>query len=309
MNFQNIQNNFQNNTEIDTMMKDYDELMTKKTMYNEVMKNGKKENCISDRGENVNFNNNDVKMFNNVLDGNNGEKKKHSNLADIEIFDEKSNLNLKDMCFPLIFLAIGKPASGKSVFIKNLIYNYSKLSYLKWCLAIVPSKFNSGYDYLPEKYVMENYSEEYLKKFFEKIKDFKKKNGYSPPGALILDDILGNCNLYSPWWSHFFSCYRHYNVSVVFGSQTISGRGAISTLLRQVCNVTLMYRNVYNDHMEAIYRAFGALFEDFDEFKKVYLEITAQKYHSLMFVNDKDDKSSSYYDYISEVSPNFKLNY
>lgn len=306
MNFQNNQN-----YDIDKLNEEYDDIMTKKTMYNAVMKNDKNdknENCITDRSNN-NFNShNDTKIFTNSFNTNT-EKKSPANLADVEIFDNEGNLNLQDMKFPLIYLFVGKPASGKSVAIKNLIYNYSKLGYFKFILAVVPSKFNSGYEYLPDKYVIENYDEKYLQNYFNKLRDFKKKNGFIPENALILDDILGSINLYSPFWQHFFSTYRHYKTTVIFGSQTITGKGAISTLLRQVCNICCMYRNVFQDNIEQLYKAFGGLMEDYDEFKNTFLSITSERYHSLMFVNDKDSKENTYYDYISDVAPNFKLNY
>lgn len=302
-------NNMNNEMKMEKMYQEYDELMTKKTMYSAVMENGKKENCISDRNEqNVNLNNNDTKMFNNVLGGDN-EKKSPANLADITIFDNEGNLNLREMQMPLIFLYVGKCASGKSVAIKNLIYNYSKLNYFKFILAIIPSKFNNDYTYLPDKYVIENYDEKYLQNYFNKLRQFKQKNGFIPANALIIDDSLGAVNFYSGFWSHLFSCYRHYKTTIIFGTQALSGKGGISTLLRQVCNIACCYRNVYNDNIEGLYKAFGSVMDNYDEFKEAFLNVTSQKYHSLMFCNDKNSKEESYYDYISDLAPNFKLNY
>lgn len=234
---------------------------------------------------------------------------KSSNLADNIIFDDEGNLNLQDMMFPLIYLFVGKTASGKSVAIKNLIYNYSKLGYFKFILAIVPSKFNSGYDYLPDKYVIESYDENYLKNYFNKLKEFKKKSGFIPENALILDDVMGSINLYSPFWQHFISTYRHYNCTIIFGTQSLTGKGGVSTLLRQCCNVCVMYRNVFHDNIENLYKSVGTLMDSQDEFEKTFLSVTSTKYHSLMFVNDRESKEESYFDYISEVAPDFKLNY
>jgi len=234
---------------------------------------------------------------------------KPSNLADTVIFDDEGNLNLQDMMFPLIFLFVGKTASGKSVAIKNLIYNYSKLSYFKFILAIVPSKFNSGYDYLTDKYVIESYDENYLKNYFNKLKEFKKKSGFIPENALILDDVMGAINLYSPFWQHFISTYRHYNCTIIFGTQSLTGKGGVSTLLRQCCNVCVMYRNVFHDNIENLYKAVGGLMDNYEEFEKTFLSVTSTKYHALMFCNDRESKEETYYDYISEVAPDFKLNY
>lgn len=311
-----------NNLDIDKLNNQYDDLMTKKTMFNavEADKLNLNRNVMHNRSNQSNIN---IDVNNQVyLSKNNNEsvskytkheeimkKSKPSNLADIEIFDDDGNLYLENMQFPLIYLFVGKCASGKSVAIKNLIYNYSKLNYFKFGIAIVPSKFNSGYDYLPDKYVIESYDEGYLKNYFNKLREFKKKAGFIPENFLVLDDILGSINLYSSWWQHFFSTYRHYNCTVIFGSQSITGKGAISTLLRQVCNICVMYRNVFHDNIEQLYKAFGALMENQDEFEKIFLNVTKTKYHALLFANDRDTKQNSYYDYISEVAPDFKLNY
>lgn len=311
-----------NKLDIDKLNNQYDDIMTKKTMFNamEADKLNLNKNVIATRTHgNINIDANiGLAGDNQVYLSRNNDNKKHeenikksnpSNLADVQIFDDDGNLYLENMQFPLIYLFAGKPASGKSVAIKNLIYNYSKLRYFKFILAIVPSKFNSGYEYLPDKYVIESYDENYLKNYFNKLREFKKKSGFIPANAIILDDILGSINLYSSWWQHFFSTYRHYNCTVIFGSQTITGKGAISTLLRQVCNICVMYRNVFQDNIEQLHKAFGALMEDYNEFQKVFLNVTSTKYHGLLFVNDREDKESSYYDYISEVAPDFKLNY
>jgi hypothetical protein len=315
--------NFRNdNLDIDKLNSEYDNIMTKKTMFNAMetdrlnlkreLENSNK-NVINHRNQadpNIDVNNQVYLSKNNNEKHDEIQKKsKPSNLADIEIFDNQGNLYLENMQFPLIYLFAGKPASGKSVAIKNLIYNYSKLGYFKFILAIVPSKFNSGYEYLPDKYVIESYDENYLKNYFNKLREFKKKSGFIPANALILDDILGSINLYSSFWQHFFSTYRHYNCTIIFGSQTITGKGAISTLLRQVCNVCVMYRNVFQDNIEQLYKAFGGLMEDYNEFQKVFLNVTSTKYHGLLFANDRESKQNSYYDYISDVSPDFKLNY
>jgi hypothetical protein len=198
-----------NKLDIDKLNNQYDDIMTKKTMFNamEADKLNLNKNVIATRTHgNINIDAN-----NQVYLSRNNDNKKHeenikksnpSNLADVQIFDYDCNLYLENMQFPLIYLFVGKCASGKSVAIKNLIYNYSKLNYFKFGIAIVPSKFNSGYDYLPDKYVIESYDEAYLKNYFNKLREFKKKSGFIPTNFLILDDILGSINLYSSWWQH-----------------------------------------------------------------------------------------------------------
>ena len=309
-------NSFRNNNtkETENICNDINETMSKKTIFDATQKyqnnNQQYTDNVTGTDPSENIGKNNQVSLSSILGGNKTElKPKHSNLADVQIFDNYGNLYLENMLFPLIITAVGKTASGKSVAIKNLIYNYAKLGYFKFILAIVPSKFNCGYDYLPDKYVIESYNENYLKNYFTKLKEFKQKSGFIPANALILDDVMGSINFYSPFWQHFISTYRHYNCTVIFGTQSITGKGGVSTLLRQCCNICIMYRNVYQDNIKNLYESFGTLMENHDEFTKTFLNVTSIKYHALMFVNDREDKESSYYDYISEVAPDFKMNY
>jgi hypothetical protein len=254
---------------------------------------------------NVNNENMEVK---NTLLVDDKNKSKGATLEDDDIFDNEGNLNL--ICKPLIICSTGKCGVGKSYLIKQLIYNYSKLNYFKFGLAFVSTKFNGGYDYLPDQYVIENYNEQYLKNYIEKLKDYKKKKGIIPASFIILDDIVGHVNFYSPFWSNLISTYRHLNLTIILGTQSISVRGGVSTLYRQMCNVCFMFRTLYKDTIEAYHRAFGALCEDLNEFEKMFLEVTSERHACLMFINDKHSKEDSYYSYKAPNNDSkFKLKY
>lgn len=98
------------------------------------------------------------------------------------------NLKLK----PAIYLFIGKPASGKSFALKSLMFDFQKAKYFKFILAFCRTKFNHGYDWLPDEYVDDKYSDDKLLTHIEKLRAFRKKSGKEcPPNALIFDDLLG----------------------------------------------------------------------------------------------------------------------
>jgi hypothetical protein len=98
------------------------------------------------------------------------------------------NLKLK----PAIYLFIGKPASGKSYALKSLMFDFQKAKYFKFILAFVRTKFNHGYDWLPDEYVDDKYSDQKLLTHIEKLRAYRKKSGKEcPPNALIFDDLLG----------------------------------------------------------------------------------------------------------------------
>jgi len=228
-------------------------------------------------------------------------------LEEDEMFDEDGNFQIIEK--PLIICALGKCGVGKSYLIKSLIYNYSKKRYFKFGLCIVSTKFNGGYNYLPDKYVIENYNEAYLKNYIDKLKTYKKTRGHIPPSFLILDDIVGNVNFYSAFWQNLITTYRHLNLTIILGTQALSSKGGISTIFRQMCNMCFMFRTVYHDTIEGMYKAFGGLCENMDEFQDMFLETTSLKFQCLLFVNDKNSKEDSYYSYIAPKVPEFKLNF
>ena len=231
-----------------------------------------------------------------------------ANLAEDELFDASGNFcpPLK----PLIISVSGKPSTGKSYFVKSLIYYYTKLKYFRFGLVLTRTKFTGGYEWMPDEYVKDEYNEEYLVKYFQKLKKYKEKTGTIPANFLIIDDFMGSINLYSPFWMHLISCFRHYNVSIIISAQSVVGKGASSTLLRECCNLSVMFRTVFKNTLVGLYECYGGLFEDYNEFINTFLRITSQKHHFMMFVNDKPDKESSYFDVIAPPNvPEFKLKF
>jgi len=236
------------------------------------------------------------------------KKSTGATLESDQIFDEDGNFILPEK--PLIIACLGKCGTGKSHLIKSMMYNYAKKTYFKFGIAIVPTKFNHSYDFINDKYVIENYSETYLKNYIDKLKNYKKTRGYLPPNFIILDDTLACVNLYSSLWTHLISTYRHLNLTIILGTQSLSARGGVSTLLRQMVNMAFLFRTVYKDTIKACAEAFGNLCDDYHEFEDMFLQTTSVKHTCLLFVNDKPSKEESYYSYIAPSStPNFRLKF
>ncbi len=241
------------------------------------------------------------------VNSNTSNVSKGATLEDDNIFDDDGNFIIPEK--PLIYLMLGKPGLGKTVNIKNLIYNYSKKNYFKFGICYVATKFNHSYDFLPDNYVYENYNDNHLKKYIDKLKEYKKKKGFIPNSFICIDDNAGNMNLYSPLWTSLITTFRHLNLTIILGVQSLSCKGGASTLLRQCVNVAFLYRTVYHDTLYALYESFGGLCDDYHEFSKMFLQVTSEKHTCLMFINDRKSKDESYYSYKADVAPEFKLKY
>lgn len=141
--------------------------------------------------------------------------------------DEESSESIDSWSFvsndPNIFLFIGKMRSGKTYAVRSLVEEMCVTRKLwKFGLVIVRSKFNHDYDYIKnDKYVIEDYKEETLQKYVNGLRDRVKEVGKPnmPHNFIVLDDMLGNINLYSPFMQNWIISFRHTNTSVIFTSQ------------------------------------------------------------------------------------------
>jgi hypothetical protein len=216
------------------------------------------------------------------------------------------NLKLK----PAIYLFIGKPASGKSYALKSLMFDFQKAKYFKFILAFVRTKFNHGYDWLPDEYVDDKYSDQKLLTHIEKLRAYRKKSGKEcPPNALIFDDLLGTVDWYSDQMSNFLCSYRHTNTSIFLTSQYLMSK-TTSTALREMVNYAFLWNSKFQNSLKAYYEAFGTLYSDKKEFFEDFQRITSEKYTCMVYDANEDDKELNYIPFkFPEHVPEFTLKY
>jgi hypothetical protein len=213
------------------------------------------------------------------------------------------NLKLK----PAIYLFIGKPASGKSYALKSLMFDFQKAKYFKFILAFCRTKFNHGYDWLPDEYVDDKYSDQKLLTHIEKLRAYRKKSGKEcPPNALIFDDLLGTVD--SDQMSNFLCSYRHTNTSIFLTSQYLMSK-TTSTALREMVNYAFLWNSKFQNSLKA-YEAFGTLYSDKKEFFEDFQRITSEKYTCMVYDANEDDKELNYIPFkFPEHVPEFTLKY
>ena len=198
---------------------------------------------------------------------------------------------------PNILLFIGKPKSGKSHAIKSIMYNYAKMKHFKFGYVFVSTKYNHEYDYLPDKWVGDKYSDKNLEKYIKYLENMMSQVGSMPPNFLILDDLLGRINFYSPEVVHFLSTFRHTKTTVFLTSQYLGARGS-STALREYANYVFIWRSTSGASVNLLYSSFGQFsnanqrkqFENINDFVKLLLEATdldkeEAKYRCLLLIN------------------------
>jgi hypothetical protein len=217
-------------------------------------------------------------------------------------------MNLKKK--PAIYLFIGKPASGKSHLIKSMFYDFQKVGYFKFMLAFVRTKFNHDYDWLPDEYVLDNFSEEKVLNHVSKLREYRRRTGKQcPPNAIIFDDLLGTIDWYHPGMTNWLCSYRHTNTSIFITAQYLLSKST-ATSLREMINYAFLFNSKQKNSLKGYYEAFGQLYEKYDYFVHEFQRITKQKYHCMVYNANQDELEENYLDYVAnEKTPVFKLKY
>lgn len=211
---------------------------------------------------------------------------------------------------PEIIVLLGRPASGKSYCIKSMIYSWAKANHMKFGLCVCPTAFNGDYSYLPDKWVWDEYDEDKLARYVERLREKTKKLGKEkmPPNFVILDDLLGKINWNSKFWTSWIATFRHTNTTLLISAQSLKGKGT-STLLRDCTSRALMYYTNFKSAVEGLFDAYGQIFPNIDEFKKAYRDMTREKHQCMVYVNNQDSFDDSYFSLIAAPVEDFKLEY
>lgn len=208
---------------------------------------------------------------------------------------------------PGLYIFAGKPSSGKTVNLKAILYNYCKHGYFKFGLVICKTKFNKSYDFMPDEAVWKCYEESRLEAYVKKMETWMEKTGAEkpPPNFVVLDDLLGTVDQYSPFFKNWISCYRHYNTTLFLTAQYMAD--GISTHLRDSTTMAFLYRTRFGRSVKALGEAYGSGMKE-QEWADLLEQATVEEFFSLVFVNDQP-RETTYHCYKSSVAPNFKLNF
>lgn len=180
----------------------------------------------------------------------------------VRVRKELPTVNLATLKFkaPAHLIFAGVSGSGKT----SLLKNYCKLNkhlYNKVFAFAGSAEFNTDYDWLPKKHVLDPTN---FKKLGEIIRLCKriKASGRSYQTLLIFDDIIGLINTHSGKMKKFFdnlsSAARHYNVSLCFLVQRLT---AISPLIRDNAHIFFVTKL----HKECITNCLYSHQNDYDD--------------------------------------------
>ena len=202
---------------------------------------------------------------------------------------------MKDIDFtkPQVGVFVGRPKMGKSNAVKYFILkNTINEKNFDFGIVFTRTKFNDGYDYIPDKYIYTEYKPEILQKYMKGLEKIANDGKKIPPNFVIFDDLQGVLNRNDPILTNFVSSHRHYNCKAVFFCfQYLYGA---SPLLRECATFAVMFRSQGNRTLQGLYENFGQLFDNFEEFKKHFFKITKKKYNGMLYIQDISKKKKNY---------------
>ncbi len=194
-----------------------------------------------------------------------------------------------------LYIFSGKSQKGKSHLIKYMLYDRFKNAGWKYGLVFCKTKFNHDYDFLPDNRVIEGYDEEILKKYIENLRKKMRSGGKNAvkPNFIIFEDICGILKG-SDFFNNFITMYRHTNTNIIISVQYLTGRNAISPILREQTTHCFIFDTKTKRTLKNLYDSYGQLFDHEDDFKEYLRANTSEKYACVLYIERIDDINNNY---------------
>ena len=217
-------------------------------------------------------------------------------------WDDGIDLSGKAKCL----LFVGACGKGKSNAMRYLLLkNLVDRKFFQFGLVFSNTKYSNEYDFLPDKYVIEGYNEDILRKYLDKLGKYKKEHGEVPPNFVIFEDLIGLLNAKTnPFLISFFGTHRHLSCHVALLTQHLNTGS--STLLREITTHALCWNSKQMNTMESIWLNYGQLFDNFEHFKRNFLDITKEQYSAMLYLQENDELNDNYFIFKAPDMTKFK---
>jgi hypothetical protein len=126
---------------------------------------------------------------------------------------------------PSIILFCGRPASGKTTTMVSVIRQIVELKKkTAFGRFYVSTKFSGDFAFAPDEDIFEDYIQEHLEAYVNKIKAWKKRNPTKsvPQNLLVIDDAMGQINWCSRFWSSLVTTHRHWGMNILVETQSLT---------------------------------------------------------------------------------------
>lgn len=199
-----------------------------------------------------------------------------------------------------LIVFVGKSERGKTHFLKWLILEQMqrKEKPLTAGLVFVKTKFKHSYDFVPENRIIKGYNEDVLRQFVQNLEAMYSDQGYLDPTFIVFDDLVGILGSQTPWFNNFMGTYRHYNIHVFIAVQYLTGRNAISPIMREQTTFAILFNSKTFNTLKNLYENYGQLFPRMRDFQQYFYDNTEPskvgKYVAIVYKEAEDEIEQNY---------------
>ena len=174
------------------------------------------------------------------------------------------------------FLICGKPKSGKTHFIKYLLYLFTSkkdlYSRVNYGIVFNKTSFTNSYNFIPKSWVYAKYNPDVLRNLMNLQKSIIKAGKVPCYSFVLFDDCLGSKQFKSDLFKDLVQNYRHYRIIPIISSQYVN---RIETVNRECCSHAVIFRQFSKNAIEATYNSFGQRFQSEKQYKEFLNKKTA----------------------------------
>ena len=216
-----------------------------------------------------------------------------------------------------LFVFVGKSERGKTHFMRWLILDQIQRpsNPLRFGIAFVRTKFKKSYKFMPDDKIFEGYDEDILRQYIDNLDQIYEETGKIPHNWVIFDDLMGILKNGSLWFTNWIATFRHRNTSVFIAVQYLTGKHAITPVMREQTSFAFMFNSKTNNTVKNLYENYGQLFEKEKDFKRYLSDHTVpSKMGPFVCVvyNEKEDEIEKNYTPMrapKEYNKSLKLNF
>lgn len=209
-----------------------------------------------------------------------------------------------------LFILVGKSERGKTHFLKWLLYNacLRARAPFQYGLIFVRTKFKHSYKFhwSSAKYVKiyEGFMLTVLQTFVRNLEQRHKEQGYLEPSFIIFDDLVGVINNGNPWFQNFIGTYRHFNITLFVAVQYLTGRQAVSPIMREQTTAAIMFNSKTLRTNQNLFENFGQLFPKRKEFEDHFFSMTDERvmgtrHAACVYFEWEDDIRKNYFSWLA----------
>lgn len=192
---------------------------------------------------------------------------------------------------PNFILVSGKPAAGKSHFIKYLLMTQSaqfSKNALKYGVVFTTTKFNRAYEeFIPSGYIHSAYKPEVL----QSLLDIQAANPINR-AFVIFDDCLPAAAFSSQLFTNLATTFRHYNLTVIISTQYIY---KVPPTVREVATRVAMFKMTTKRSIAALFESFGGMWNSYQEFAAQMQKSTGDFKFIYYFANSSSENRDDVY--------------